>query len=67
MTITRLVVNGARARAILAVGSSKRPVVERWLLGDRSLPITAVRRSNTWVFLDDAAAPGVTLYAPSAG
>ena len=62
MTLTRSVVNGARSRVVLATGSSKRPVVERWLLSDRSLPITDVRGSRTWVFLDEAAAPRATLH-----
>jgi 6-phosphogluconolactonase/glucosamine-6-phosphate isomerase/deaminase len=62
MTLTRSVVNGARSRIVLATGSTKRPIIERWLLTDRSLPITAVRRTDTWVFLDDAAAPGVALH-----
>lgn len=62
MTLTRSVVNFARSRVVLATGSAKRPIVERWLLTDRSLPITAVRRNDTWVFLDDAAAPRVTLH-----
>jgi 6-phosphogluconolactonase/glucosamine-6-phosphate isomerase/deaminase len=57
MTLTKRVVNDARARAVLTVGSSKRAMVERWLLRDRSLPIAAVRSTSTWVFLDDAAAP----------
>lgn len=57
MTLTRRVVNGARSRVVLTVGSGKREMVERWLLRDRSLPITAVRTSATWVFLDEAAAP----------
>jgi 6-phosphogluconolactonase/glucosamine-6-phosphate isomerase/deaminase len=57
MTLTRQVVNGARSRAVLTVGASKREMVERWLLRDPALPITAVRSTSTWVFLDDAAAP----------
>ncbi len=57
MTLTRRVVNGARSRAVLTVGSEKRAAVERWLLRDRTLPITAVRTTSTWVFLDQAAAP----------
>jgi 6-phosphogluconolactonase/glucosamine-6-phosphate isomerase/deaminase len=64
MTLTRRVVNSSRRRVVLATGASKRPVVERWLLLDRSLPITAVRRSNTTVFLDDAASPAAPLHAP---
>ena len=57
MTITGGVVNGARARLVLAVGSAKRPMVERWLLRDAGLPIGAVRRASTTVVLDAAAAP----------
>jgi 6-phosphogluconolactonase/glucosamine-6-phosphate isomerase/deaminase len=57
MTITRAVVNGARSRVVLTTGSNKAPMVERWFLRDSELPITSVRRADTWVFLDDAAAP----------
>lgn len=57
MTLTRRVVNGARSRAVLTTGSGKREMVERWFLADRELPITAVRSTDTWVFLDAAAAP----------
>jgi 6-phosphogluconolactonase/glucosamine-6-phosphate isomerase/deaminase len=59
MTLTEVVVNAARSRIVLATGAGKRPVVERWLLGDASLPITRVRRAATVVFLDPAAAPDV--------
>lgn len=59
MTLTPPVVNAARGRVVLATGAAKRPVVERWLLADRRLPVTAVRRSSTVAFLDFAAAPGV--------
>lgn len=62
MTVTGAVVNRARGRAVLAAGAAKRPVVERWLLDDRALPVSAVRRSRTWVFLDAAAAPRVPLH-----
>lgn len=58
MTLTPPVVAAARARLVLAVGASKRPVVARWLDGDRSLPITRVRRTGTLVVLDAAADPG---------
>ncbi|MEO6653657.1 MAG: 6-phosphogluconolactonase [Ilumatobacteraceae bacterium] len=58
MTLSARVVNRARARVVLATGASKRPMVTRWFDGDATLPITSVRRSDTWVFLDDAAAPG---------
>jgi 6-phosphogluconolactonase/glucosamine-6-phosphate isomerase/deaminase len=61
MTLTRRIVNGARCRVVLAVGGAKRPVIERWLLGDPALPITAVRRTGTTTFLDEAAAPLATL------
>ena len=58
MTLTPHVVNGARARLVLATGATKRPVITRWLGGDRSLPIATVRRVGTTVVLDPAAAPG---------
>jgi 6-phosphogluconolactonase/glucosamine-6-phosphate isomerase/deaminase len=60
MTLTPPVVNGARARVVLATGAAKRPVVERWLRHEGDLPIGSVRRSRTWVFLDPAAAPDAT-------
>lgn len=56
MTLTPPVVNTARARLVLVGGASKAGVVERWMLDDRSLPITRVRRASTWVVLDAAAA-----------
>jgi 6-phosphogluconolactonase/glucosamine-6-phosphate isomerase/deaminase len=62
MTVTQRVVNGARSRVVLTVGSDKRPVVERWLLLDPTLPISAVRRSGTWLFVDSAAAPDAALH-----
>lgn len=55
MTLTQLVVNGARSRVVLARGASKRPVVGSWIEGDSTLPISLVRATNTAVFLDDAA------------
>ena len=58
MTLTPRVVNAARARLVLATGAGKRGVIARWLDGDRSLPITTVRRTATTVVLDPAAAPG---------
>jgi 6-phosphogluconolactonase len=57
MTLTPPVVASARARIVLAVGASKRPMVSRWLDGDRSLPIARVRRTGTVVVLDAAADP----------
>lgn len=65
MTLTRRVVNGARSRAVLTVGGSKRAMVERWLLRDPALPITAVRMTSTWAFLDDAAAPRASVASVS--
>ncbi len=57
MTLTGRVINGARSRVLLATGASKRPMVQRWLDGDPTLPVASVKRPDTWVFLDDAAAP----------
>jgi 6-phosphogluconolactonase/glucosamine-6-phosphate isomerase/deaminase len=57
MTITGSVVNAARSRVVLTTGASKRPMVERWMMLDGSLPISAVTRVNTIVFLDGFAAP----------
>jgi 6-phosphogluconolactonase/glucosamine-6-phosphate isomerase/deaminase len=62
MTLTRRVVDAARSRVVLTTGADKRAAVERWLLLDPTLPITAVRRAGTEVFLDRAAAPDVVLH-----
>lgn len=62
MTLTGRVVDAARSRLVFTVGGSKRPMVERWLLGDRSLPIGAVRRTGTIAFCDPAAAPDAPLH-----
>ena len=56
MTITPPVVNAARSRLMLTFGGPKAPVVQRWLLRDPELPVDRVRRADTWVFLDAAAA-----------
>lgn len=56
MTLTPPVVNGARARLVLAAGTGKAAIVERWLLRDPALPINRVRRTDTTVFIDPAAA-----------
>lgn len=56
MTLTPVVVNGARHRLVLAPGTAKATPMRRWLLEDRSLPIQRVRRTNTVVVIDDAAA-----------
>lgn len=67
MTLTGSVVNGARARLVLAVGAAKRPMVERWLLRDLALPIGSVRRASTTVVLDAAAAPAPGTVALESG
>ena len=56
MTLTPLVVNAARSRLVLTVGSSKAAMVERWFHGDAKIPIDRVRRNGTVVFLDQEAA-----------
>ncbi len=57
MTLTPRVVNAARARVMLAVGASKRPMIERWLGGDATLPVQRVRRTDMLVVVDHAAEP----------
>jgi 6-phosphogluconolactonase/glucosamine-6-phosphate isomerase/deaminase len=61
MTVTKTIVDSARSRLVLARGASKRPVIERWLLGDADLPISWVRRTATSIYLDGAAAPRAPL------
>jgi 6-phosphogluconolactonase/glucosamine-6-phosphate isomerase/deaminase len=56
MTLTPVVVNAARSRLMLTFGESKAPMVRRWLLRDASLPVARLRRADTWVMLDPAAA-----------
>jgi 6-phosphogluconolactonase/glucosamine-6-phosphate isomerase/deaminase len=56
MTLTPPVVNAARCRLMLTLGASKAPMVARWLLHDPSIPADRVRRDDTWLFLDPAAA-----------
>ena len=62
MTLTESVIDAARVRVVLATGEGKRPMIERWLLGDAELPITRVRRRNTRAYLDAAAAPRTPLH-----
>lgn len=59
MTLTPPVVNGARHRLVLAPGAAKAAPMRRWLLEDRSLPIQRVRRRDTVVVIDVAAAAGL--------
>lgn len=56
MTLTPSVVNAARTRLMLVSGVAKAPMVQRWVLGDTSLPVAQVRQADTWVMLDPAAA-----------
>ncbi|MEO8264532.1 MAG: 6-phosphogluconolactonase [Ilumatobacteraceae bacterium] len=56
MTLTVHAVNAARHRLVLATGSAKAPVIERWMLHDPSLPVQRLGRTNTAVMLDAAAA-----------
>lgn len=56
MTLTPPVINAARSRLVLAFGASKAPMVQRWMLRDASLPVTRLRRTDTWLMLDAAAA-----------
>jgi 6-phosphogluconolactonase len=56
MTLTPPVVNAARARLMYITGEGKAATIERWLAHDRSLPVERLRRSDTVVVLDRAAA-----------
>ena len=64
MTLTPAVVNGARHRLVLAPGAAKATPMRRWLLEDRCLPIQRVRRTNTVVVIDEAAAAQLPTAAP---
>lgn len=56
MTLTPPVVNAARHRLVLAPGAAKAQPLSRWLLDDHALPIQRVRRADTVVVIDAAAA-----------
>ncbi len=56
MTLTPAVVNAAAGRVVLITGADKAPAVAAWLAGSENLPIARVRRTNTVVVLDPAAA-----------
>ena len=64
MTLTPLVVNSARHRLVLAPGAAKATPMRRWLLEDRLLPIQRVKRTNTVVVIDEAAAAQLPSAAP---
>jgi 6-phosphogluconolactonase/glucosamine-6-phosphate isomerase/deaminase len=55
MTLTRRVVNAARARLVLTIGGDKADAVARWQEGDPTLPISLVRRTGTIGYVDPAA------------
>lgn len=61
MTLTPSVVNAARARVVLVTGAGKAGIVRRWLLRDSVVPITRVRSTGTFVFLDPRAASALPL------
>lgn len=56
MTLTVHTVNAARRRLVLATGSAKAPIIERWLLHDPALPVNRVSRTGTIIVLDTRAA-----------
>jgi 6-phosphogluconolactonase/glucosamine-6-phosphate isomerase/deaminase len=57
MTLTVPTINRARRRLVLATGSTKAPVIERWMLHDPTLPVDRVSRSDLVLVIDvDAAA-----------
>jgi 6-phosphogluconolactonase len=57
MTLTPAPVNAARLRVVLVAGAAKRAALERWLAGDRAIPVHRVRRTGTVLVVDRAAAP----------
>jgi 6-phosphogluconolactonase/glucosamine-6-phosphate isomerase/deaminase len=65
VTMTARVVNAARARVVVVSGASKAPALERWLSGDREVPISRVRRTGTLVVVDRAAAGNVASWTRS--
>jgi 6-phosphogluconolactonase len=65
VTMTPRVVNAARSRLVVVSGASKAQAVERWSCGDRSAPISRVRRTDTTVILDEAAAGSVASWTRS--
>jgi 6-phosphogluconolactonase len=56
MTMTPAVVNAARARMVLVVGAGKAAPLAGWLLHRADLPVERVRRADTTVIADVAAA-----------
>jgi 6-phosphogluconolactonase/glucosamine-6-phosphate isomerase/deaminase len=64
MTLTPSVLNAARSRLVLTFGRTKAPMMRRWLRGDRSLPVSRLQRTGTWVMLDRAAATELADVSP---
>ncbi len=64
MTLTPLVVNGARNRLVLATGTAKAAPMRGWLLRNEALPIERLHRTGTVVVLDAAAASLLPLATP---
>ena len=56
MTMTPAVVNGARARMVLAVGAAKAGPLAGWMLHDPALPVERVKRTATTLITDVAGA-----------
>lgn len=56
MTLTPSVVNAARSRMMLSVGSGKAGPLAGWMLHRADLPVQRVRRTGTTLILDEAAA-----------
>jgi 6-phosphogluconolactonase len=56
MTLTPAVVNRARHRLVVVTGADKALPVRKWLLGDHSLPVQHIRRTDTVVVLDATSA-----------
>jgi 6-phosphogluconolactonase/glucosamine-6-phosphate isomerase/deaminase len=57
MTLTPRAVNAARFRLMLATGAAKAAPIQRWVDGDRLLPVARVHRTDTLLVVDVQAAP----------
>lgn len=56
MTVTPAVVNGARSRMVLAVGTAKAAPIAGWIRRAGGLPIERVKRTDTTLIIDTPAA-----------
>lgn len=61
MTLTPRPINHARRRMVLVAGDSKAVAFAKWMLDDGTLPVSRLRRGQTIVFADRAAAAQVPL------